>query len=439
VSKRRTEDETTGRPAHGPPRRALRVGRPPAPPSPAPVDDAPHRWRTLALLAAAELLGMSLWFTASAVSPQLRTLWGLSESQAGWLTGAVQLGFVAGTAVAALLNLADLLPNRGYFAASALLAAAANLALVACGGYEPALAARFATGFFLAGVYPPAMKMVATWFRSARGLAIGTVVGALTVGKATPYLLRAFPSLGWRTVVAAASAGAVVAALLVAAAYRDGPYPFPRRRFAWSRIGEVAHHRETRLAVSGYLGHMWELYAMWTYVSLFFHDFFAARAGDAGQATSRAGVVGFAVIAAGGAGSVLAGRWADRLGRERITIQAMALSGACALAMGWLLRAPAWLAIGVALVWGFAVVADSAQFSAVVTEVAPEHAVGTALTLQTALGFLLTSVTIAAVPHLRDRGGWPLAFGVLAIGPALGILAMLRLRSLRVQRSAGSS
>lgn len=405
------------------------TGPPPA------ADDAPHRWRTLVLLAAAELLGMSLWFTASAVSPQLRALWSLSESQAGWLTGAVQLGFVAGTAAAALLNLADVLPSRGYFAVSALLAAAANLALVACGGYEPALAARFATGFFLAGVYPPAMKMVATWFRASRGLAIGTVVGALTVGKATPYLLHAFPSLGWRTVVAAASAGAVVAALLVAAAYRDGPYPFPRRRFAWSRIGEVARHRATRLAVLGYLGHMWELYAMWTYISLFFHDFFAARSGDV-QATARAGVVGFSVIAAGGVGSVLAGRWADRLGRERITIQAMAASGACALAMGWLLRAPAWLAIGVALVWGFAVVADSAQFSAVVTEVAPEHAVGTALTLQTAIGFLLTSATIAAVPHLRDAGGWPLAFGLLALGPAAGIAAMLRLKRLRSPAAA---
>jgi len=420
----------TGRPSPGggPPRAR---SAPAPPPSAADADRAPHRWRTLALLAAAELLGMSLWFTASAVSPQLRELWGLSESQAGWLTGAVQLGFVAGTAAAALLNLADVFAGRAYFAVSALLAAAANLALVRAGGYGPALAARFATGFFLAGVYPPAMKMVATWFRSARGLAIGTVVGALTVGKALPYLLRAFPSLGWRTVVAAASGGAVMAALLVAVGYRDGPFPFPRRRFAWSRVGEVARHRPTRLAVLGYLGHMWELYAMWTYVSLFFHDFFAARPGDAARATSRAGLVGFAVIAAGGAGSVLAGRWADRLGRERITIRAMAASGACALAMGWLLHAPLGAALAVALVWGVAVVADSAQFSAVVTEVAPEHAVGTALALQTALGFLLTSATIAAVPHLRGAGGWPLAFGALALGPAAGILAMLRLQRLR--------
>lgn len=390
-----------------------------------------RRWRVLVLLAIAELLGMSLWFTASAVSPQLREMWGLTEGQAGWLTGAVQLGFVAGTTAAAVLNLADVLPARGYFAVSALLAAAANLALVRAGGYAPALAARFATGFFLAGVYPPAMKMVATWFRSARGVAIGTVVGALTVGKATPYLLRAFPQLEWQTVVAVASAGAVVSALLVGVGYRDGPFPFARRPFAWARAADVVRDRATRLAIAGYLGHMWELYAMWTYVSLFFHDVFARHGEGAVTSATRAGLVGFAVIAAGGVGSVLAGRWADRLGRERVTIWAMAASGACALAIGWLMDAPPALAIAVAVVWGFAVVADSAQFSAVVTEVTPGHAVGTALTLQTALGFLLTSATISAVPPLRDAGGWPLAFGVLAIGPALGIVAMLRLRRLR--------
>lgn len=381
----------------------------------------------LVLLGIAELLGMGVWFSASAVSPRLQELWGLTASQAGWLTGAVQLGFVAGTALAALLNLADVVPNRAYFAVSALLAAAANAGLVAADGYGPALALRFATGVFLAGVYPPAMKMVSTWFRSARGLAIGTVVGALTLGKATPYLLRAFPSLGWREVVLTASAGAVAAAVLVALTYREGPYPFARRPFAWGLIGDVARNRPARLAVAGYLGHMWELYAAWTYVSIFFADYFARRGATEAGAEARAGLVGFVMIASGGVGSVLAGRWADRLGRERITIGAMAASGACALAIGWMLRAPAWAVIPVAIIWGFSVVADSAQFSAIVTEVAPPHAVGTALTLQTALGFLLTTFSIAAVPHLRAAGGWPLAFGLLAVGPALGIAAMRRL------------
>lgn len=386
------------------------------------------RWWILALLSGAELLGMSLWFTASAVSPQLAELWGLSGSQAGWLTTVVQLGFVAGTAVAAVLNLADVLPERPYFAACAALGALVNVGILFAPGYETALLLRFLTGFFLAGVYPPAMKMIATWFRSSRGLAIGTVVGALTVGKATPYLVNAFAEASIAFVVATASAGAVVAALLVLVGYRSGPYPFIRRPFAWSLVGTVMGHRPTRLAIYGYLGHMWELYAVWTLVALFFHDFFALRGATAVALPS---LIGFAVIAMGGPGSVVAGAWADRLGRERVTIWAMGVSGACSLVMGWLMSAPAPLVVGLALVWGFAIVADSAQFSAVVTEVAPQHAVGTALTLQTSLGFGLTAGSIWLTVEVLGRLGWGAAFSLLALGPVFGIVSMVRLRRVR--------
>ena len=164
--------------------------------------------------------------------------------------------------MAALLNLADLIPARRYFADAALLGAAANAALVWAPGFEAALACRFLIGFCLAGVYPPAMKMVATWFRSYRGLAIGTVVGALTIGETTPYLVHAFAGAGVEQVLLVASAGAVLAALLVGAGYRDGPFPFARRPFAWNLVATVLRHRETRLAIGGYLGHMWELYTM---------------------------------------------------------------------------------------------------------------------------------------------------------------------------------
>lgn len=399
-------------------------------PADAPTPETPRRWRMLALLSLAEFLGMSLWFTASAVAPQLQAAWGLGAQQTGWLTTVVQLGFVAGTALAAVLNLADVVPARPYFAASALLGAVANALLVAAPGYEAALALRFLTGFFLAGVYPPAMKMIATWFRAGRGIAIGTVVGALTLGKATPYLTRALEGADLRPVVLAASAGAAMAALLVGWGYREGPFPFARRPFSWRLVGAVVRHRPTRLATAGYLGHMWELYAMWTFVAVFFFDLFSMRGYTEALALRYSGMVGFAVIGVGALGCVVAGMWADRLGRERITIWAMAVSGACALLIGWMLQAPFALVLTLALVWGFAVVADSAQFSAVITEVAPSHAVGTALTLQTSLGFLLTTLTIQGVPALREAVGWPLAFGVLALGPAAGILAMRRLSSL---------
>jgi MFS family permease len=400
---------------------------------PHPAEQPARRWRILLLLSLAVLLGMSLWFTASAVAPQLQALWDLSPQQTGWLTTVVQLGFVAGTAVAAILNLADVVPARPYFAGSVLCAGLVNALLVASPGYEQALVLRFFTGFFLAGVYPPAMKMIATWFRVGRGLAIGTLVGALTLGKATPYLTRALEGASLEPVVLIASAGAAVAALLVGAGYRDGPFPFDRRPFSWQLVGTVVRHRPTRLAIGGYLGHMWELYAMWTFAAVFFFDFFSLRGYADGTAVRYSGTVGFAVIAAGAIGCVVAGLWADRVGRERVTIWAMATSGACALSIGWMLQAPLALVLIVALIWGFAVVADSAQFSAIITEVTPSHAVGTALTLQTSLGFLLTTVTIQGVPALRDAMGWPLAFGVLALGPMLGIAAMRRLFSLQTE------
>ena len=227
-------------------------------------DNDPRRWRSLALVSLAVLLGMSVWFTASAVAPVLENRWDLSSNQVAWLTTLVQLGFVAGTILAAVLNLADVIPSRIYFSTSAVLAAAANALLASVSGYEGALILRFLTGFFLAGVYPPAMKMMATWFRSARGLAIGTVVGALTVGKATPYLFKLLGAAPVSAVVWGASGGAAFGGLLVAVAYREGPHSFRRAPFSWGLVGEVVRHRPTRLATYGYLGHMWELYAMWT-------------------------------------------------------------------------------------------------------------------------------------------------------------------------------
>jgi MFS transporter len=243
------------------------------------VDNDPRRWRQLFLLAFAELLGMSLWFAASAVTPQLRGLWGLSSGQAAWLTTVVQFGFVCGTAVSALLNLADLIPAGALFSVSAALGALANAAILAVPGYSFALVLRFLTGFFLAGVYPPAMKMTATWFKSQRGLAIGVIVGALTVGKATPYLVRAIPHVGLRPVVLTASLGALIGAALVAAGYREGPFPFSSRPFSWLHAREVIRVREWRLATGSYLGHMFELYAFWTWIPSFLAASVAAATG----------------------------------------------------------------------------------------------------------------------------------------------------------------
>ena len=397
-----------------------------------PTDQDPARWRMLSLLATAELLGMSLWFAGSAVASQLAASWSLTSSETGWLTTIVQLGFVCGTATAALLNLADVLPSRWYFAVAALIGAAANAGLVISGGFAAALVLRFITGFSLAGVYPPAMKMASTWFRARRGLAIGTVVGALTVGKATPYLVHAMPNAVAATVILTASGFAIVASLVVAMWYVDGPYPFPPRQFSWSLVRTVFERREWRLATGGYLGHMFELYSFWTWIPLFIAASVAAQGMRASHRVEALdSLIAFGTIAIGGVGCVWGGLVADRRGRERLVMLAMALSGSCALLIPFAFGQSLWILAPLAWAWGFFVIADSAQFSALVTESVPPHAVGTALTVQTSLGFLLTMVSIQLIPPLVAVVGWRWVFPILAIGPALGIAAIRRLVGVR--------
>jgi len=390
-----------------------------------PIIPPVHRSTALALVSLAELLAMGLWFGVSAVAPRIAVEWQLSASAAAWLTLAVQLGFVAGTLLSAALNLADVIRVRHLFAICAVLAAVAN-ALFA-GFVESvtvAIALRFLTGVFLAGVYPPGMKIIATWFKTGRGLALGILVGALTLGKASPYLVNVFGSPSWRVNVGALSVLAVLAAVIVAALVKDGPYALPNQPFDPSQFGKVFSNRGVRLANLGYFGHMWELYAMWTWAPVMIRASVAAS----GDSPRFAEAASFAVIGAGALGCVVAGRIADRIGRPVVAAAAMLGSGLCCLAIGFLFGKAPLALLAVAVVWGATVVADSAQFSACVTEYADPRYVGTALTLQTCIGFLITTVSISIMPWLVERVGWEWAFAFLAPGPFLGIVAMMRLR-----------
>ncbi|HTI06342.1 MAG TPA: MFS transporter [Gemmatimonadales bacterium] len=381
------------------------------------------------MLAIAELLGMAPWFSASAVSPTLARVWSLSPTTTAWLTISVQLGFVVGALVSAILTLADRLSARRLVAVSAALAAVATLGVAASPNARYAIACRLLTGAALAGVYPPGMKIAAGWFKEGRGLAIGVLVGALTLGSASPHLVRwAVAPAAWRAVLIVAAASAVLGGLLVLLVPNDGPFTAPSPPFSLAAAPRILKDRAVALANLGYLGHMWEVYAMWTWMAAFVAASERARRGPDADVTSLAAFVTFGVIGIGAAGCWLGGRYADRWGRTVVTSVAMVLSGTCALLVGALFAAPLVALLPLLLVWGVTVVADSAQFSAAVSELAPRDYVGTALTLQTSLGFLLTCATIYLLPTIAGRIGWHWTMSVLAIGPVLGVWAMLALR-----------
>jgi MFS family permease len=383
--------------------------------------DPAERRRALGLLSLALVCSMTTWFSATAVIPQLRDEWGLGDTAAAWLTIAVQVGFVGGALASSALTLSDVFPPRFVILAGSLGAAAANAALVVADGPGLGIAARLATGFCLAGVYPPALKLASTWFRRGRGTALGIVVGALTLGSAVPHLVNGLGGLDWRIVVWTTSSVTLGGGVIAAVAVPEGPFRFPSARLDLSQAPRTLRNRGVRLASLGYFGHMWELYAMWAW----FLVFFSALEGE-GRGAAYAT---FAVIGVGAIGCWVGGLLGDRWGRPETTAAMMAASGLCALTVG---VAGAWspaAALAVGLVWGFAVVADSAQFSTLVTELADQAYVGTALALQLAVGFALTVATIWLVPYWEDAVGWRWAFAFLAPGPAVGIVAMLRLRA----------
>lgn len=397
---------------------------------------APTRARIsaqLGILLLAVVLGMSPWFSATVVAQSMVAEWGSAPGQgtggaAIWLTLGVQLGFVVGSTVSAAFLLSDRWRPARLAMWSAFLAAAATAALaLPWVGATAAIGLRCLVGVALAGVYPPGIKLAAGWTTTRRGTAIGALVGGTTLGSAIPHLLTLTVSASaWRSLVLLAALCAAIAGVLFGTAVQEGPYQGPSARFDPKALASVLRNRGARLASLGYLGHMWELYAMWSTIGLFWR---AATERGSGPAW-LAPVMAFLSIGAGAIGSVVAGRFADVVGRSNVTIVAMAISGVCAIVIGPAMGAPLLILATISIVWGASVVADSAQFSAAVTEFSPSRYVGTAVTVQTASGFLLTMITIRMVPTWVGWWGWERAYLPLAIGPILGIVAMWRLRPL---------
>ncbi len=370
---------------------------------------------------------MSVWFSTAAVVPSLEDEWGISSGAASWLTTSVQLGFVAGALASAVLNLADRVRCRTLIAWSALLAGAANLfvALVS-DGLGSALPARVVAGVALAGVYPVGVKLIASWFDRGRGFAIGVLVGALTLGSAAPHLVEGVGSLPWRGVLGVTS-GLAFAAAVLALALGEGPFARPTGRLRPAYVLTMVKDRHQRLVNLGYGGHMWELYALWTWLPTYIAASLAAWDGG-GPTRAGIGVLAFVVIGvAGAAGCVVAGWRAHGSGSERVALHALLASGVCCLLSAVVFGAHPVLLVSVLAVWGFAVIADSAQFSAALSNAADPRYVGTALTAQMAFGFLITVLTIRLLPAVADATSWQWALIALAPGPLAGALAMYKL------------
>jgi len=383
------------------------------------IRDAAAR-QQLIVLAVALVLAMSTWFSTAAVLSQLRDAWDLSFTAGAWLTIVVQLGFVAGAVALAVTNLADRITPTRLVLIGAAGAAIANALIVPADNYTVALVARFVGGAFLAAVYPPALKAMSSWFTAGRGLALGVMIAALTVGSALPHLISALGGLGWRTAMLLASALTIVGGIIADRFGQPGPHGTATARFDPTQIRAILANREFRLASAGYFGHMWELYAMWAWIATFYGSVF--------ESSRAASLTAFAVIAIGAAGSVYAGLMSDRRSRPEAASLALRWSALASMITGFLVDAPTAVVVLAGLIWGFWVVADSAQFSAIVTEVTDARYVGTALTMQLAAGFVLTVFTIFLVPVVRDATSWGWAFLMLTPGPILGAWAMKKLQ-----------
>jgi MFS family permease len=384
--------------------------------------------RMLALTAIGQLLGLTLWFSATAVAPALAAAFAMTTAATAWLTMAVQAGFVVGTLASAVTNLPDRVNPRRLFAAGCAAGAIFNAMIPLAPSPAVVVALRLLTGAALAWVYPPGLKIAAGWFRERRGLALGVIVGALTMGSAVPHLLAGLAAdVAWQPLVWASSILAVAGGLLVVGWVRDGPHVTATAPFNPHAIRDALASRDVRLTMAGYLGHMWELYAMWAWMPAFAAASIAASGSPMDPRTGGS-LVAFVAIATGAVGCVLAGHWGDRHGKARIARDAMVASGASAAASAAVFGLPAPWLFALALVWGLSIVADSAQFSALVSERVPRTLVGTALTLQVCAGFLLTLASIRLVPAVAGSVGWQWAFVVLVPGPALGAWIMHRVR-----------
>ena len=389
-------------------------------------------WRALVWIGLSELFALSLWFSASVIAPELIEVWNLSSNSEAWLSTSVPIGFVIGALFSSYFGVADRFNPRKVFAVSVFLGAIFNALLILVDYAFFGILLRILTGITLAGVYPIAVKILSQWFPKKRGFAIGILIAALTLGSSLPhFVIMFFSSLNWKLVIICTSVLALLSAIIVTYILEDAPVMSEKSPFSLKLIKKVVTNKPVMLANYGYFGHMWELYAMWTWLPAFLTASFSAYSPEFPHwfiALSSFISIGIA----GGIGCVVGGLISDKIGRANLTIISMFISGICSILIGFTFGQFIWITLIICMIWGMSVIADSAQFSAAVSEMAEVDYVGTALTFQMCIGFLITIFSINLIPIIQRIIGWEWVFTILAIGPILGIIFMVKYRRYEV-------
>lgn len=397
-----------------------------------------NRWKALFWIALSQLFALSLWFSASVILPELREIWNLTGFTEALLTSSVPLGFIVGALVSSFFGIADRFNARRTFAISAFVGAVINCIILVTNTAIVGILLRFLTGVTLAGVYPIAVKILAGWFPKNRGLAIGILIAALTLGSALPHFMIVFvSSVRWEFILIVSSSLAFLASVIMYWFVNDPPTASKKTVFSFKLLRKVVQNKPVMLANYGYFGHMWELYAMWTWLPAFLTASFIVFSPETAPWLSA--LAAFLAIGVSGAiGCVAGGYIADKIGRARLTILALAGSSLCAIIIGFTFGKAIWLTLIIAMVWGVFVIADSAQFSAAVSDFSEVEYVGTALTFQMCIGFAITIITIQTIPIIQSFIGWEWVFAFLSIGPILGIISMEKLRGYEKNYKANS-